>query len=55
MDIKLLNILACPLCKGHLLYDKESEELTCQIDQLAFPIKNDIPIMLVEEARVLKL
>ena len=53
MDKKLLEILACPLCKGELLYDKKANEIICKIDHLAFPIKDGIPIMLVEEARKL--
>jgi len=48
-----LNILACPLCKGRLEYDKIHEELVCKFDRLAFPIKDDIPILLEDQARVL--
>jgi uncharacterized protein YbaR (Trm112 family) len=54
MDKKLLDILACPICKGELNYDKESNELVCQKDQLAFPIRDDIPVMLESEARSLQ-
>ncbi len=54
MDAKLLEILACPICKSALKYDKNAEELLCKVDKLAFAIKDDIPIMLVEEARKLK-
>ncbi|MBL6690705.1 MAG: Trm112 family protein [Pseudomonadales bacterium] len=53
MDKKLLAILVCPICKGDLTYDKQAEELICPIDKLAFPVKDDIPIMLEEEARQL--
>ncbi len=53
VDKKLLAILVCPICKGELKYDKAAEELICPIDKLAFPIKDDIPIMLEEEARAL--
>ncbi len=53
MDKKLLDILACPVCKGKLLYDKEQQELICKVDRLAFQIKDDIPVMLEEEARQL--
>jgi len=53
MDSKLLDILVCPVCKGPLLYRKESEELICKADRLAFPIRDDIPVMLESEARQL--
>lgn len=50
MDKKLLNILACPLCKGKLDYQQEHQQLICHFDKLAYPIENDIPIMLVDKA-----
>ena len=53
MDAKLLEILVCPLCKGPLEYLKESQELVCKPDRLAFPVRDDIPVMLEEEARTL--
>jgi uncharacterized protein YbaR (Trm112 family) len=53
MDNKLLEILACPVCKGPLEYRKEAQELICRVDRLAFPIKDDIPVMLADEARAL--
>ena len=54
MKKKLLDILACPLCKGKLRYDKSDEELICDFDKLAFPVRAEIPIMLVEEARIVE-
>lgn len=51
MDKKLLDILACPVCKGPLVYDREQQELICKLDRLAYPIRDDIPVMLEEEAR----
>lgn len=51
MDKKLLAILVCPLCKGHL--DVKKKELWCYFDKLAFPIHDDIPVMLIDEARTL--
>lgn len=51
MDRKLLEILVCPLCKGKLIYRKSAGELVCKADRLAFPIRDDIPVMLEEEAR----
>ncbi|MBS0367239.1 MAG: Trm112 family protein [Proteobacteria bacterium] len=53
MDSRLLEILACPVCKGPLLYQRASEVLVCRIDRLAYPIRDDIPVMLEEEARQL--
>jgi len=43
MDNKLLDILACPICKGELNYDKKNNELICEKDKLAFPVRDDIP------------
>jgi uncharacterized protein YbaR (Trm112 family) len=51
MDSKLLDILACPVCKGPLLYKKVEAELICKPCRLAYPIKEDIPVMLEDEAR----
>lgn len=53
MDAKLLDILVCPVCKGPLLFSKERQELICKPDRLAYPIKDDIPTMLEDEARKL--
>ena len=51
MDKKLLDILACPICKGKLVHDKDKNELICKVDRKAYPIKDDIPVMLIEESR----
>jgi uncharacterized protein YbaR (Trm112 family) len=53
IDKNLLNILACPLCKSPLIYDKAKQELICRADRLAFAIRDDIPVMLEDEARKL--
>ncbi|QWT46194.1 Trm112 family protein [Azospira inquinata] len=53
MDAKLLDILVCPLCKGSLDYRKDKQELVCKPCKLAFPVRDDIPVMLEEEARTL--
>jgi uncharacterized protein YbaR (Trm112 family) len=53
IDKKLLDILACPLCKSRLIYNKANQELICRADRLAFPIRDDIPVMLEDEAREL--
>ena len=53
MDKKLLDILACPICKGKLDYNKTSQELICKFDKLANPIRDGIPIMLEDQARSL--
>lgn len=53
MDKELLAMLVCPLCNGKLEYDREAQELRCYYDGLAYPIKDGIPVMLPEEARVM--
>lgn len=53
MDKKLLEILACPVCKGSLLYRSVDQELICRPCRLAYPIRDDIPVMLEDEARQL--
>jgi len=51
VDKKLLEILVCPICKGQLRFDKAKAELVCKVDRLAYPIRDDIPVMLEDEAR----
>lgn len=53
MDTRLLDILACPVCKGPLQYRREAEVLVCRLDRLAYPIRDDVPVMLEEEAKQL--
>jgi len=53
MDPKLLQILVCPVCKGPLQYKKAEQELICKPCRLAYPVKDDIPVMLEDEARKL--
>ena len=53
MDKKLLEILVCPVTKGPLIYDAAKQELLSRAARLAYPIRDDIPIMLEEEAREL--
>jgi uncharacterized protein YbaR (Trm112 family) len=53
MDPRLLEILVCPLCKSPLQHRKAEHELLCKPCRLAFPIKDDIPVMLEDEARKL--
>jgi len=53
IEPKLLEILVCPVTKGRLEYDKQNNELISRAGRLAFPIRDDIPIMLEEEARQL--
>jgi uncharacterized protein YbaR (Trm112 family) len=53
MDAKLLDILVCPVSKGALIYDKAGQELISVQAGLAYPVKDDIPVMLEEEARKL--
>jgi uncharacterized protein YbaR (Trm112 family) len=53
VDPKLLEILVCPLTKGPLTYDRARQELVSEQARLAYPIRDGIPIMLVDEARSL--
>jgi len=53
MDKRLLEILVCPLCKSPLHLDAAKQELICKADRLAYPIRDDVPVMLVDEARAL--
>ena len=53
MDTRLLEILACPICKGPLQFHREGALLVCRADRLAFPIRDGVPVMLEDEARVL--
>jgi hypothetical protein len=50
IDEQLLDILACPACKGSLEYQQEKEKLICRSCRLAFRIEDGIPVMLVDEA-----
>ena len=54
MDARLLDILVCPICKAGLEFRKAEHELVCKPCKLAFPIRDDIPVMLEDEARQLK-
>ena len=53
MDRRLLNVLVCPLCKSQLHLNADKHELICKADRLAYPIRDDVPVMLLEEARSL--
>jgi uncharacterized protein YbaR (Trm112 family) len=53
MDKKLLEILACPKCKGDLQYKENDQKLICSKCKLAYPIKDGIPVMLIDEAEQL--
>ena len=53
MDVKLLEILVCPVTKGPLVYDREKQELISVSARLAYPIRDGIPIMLASEARAI--
>ncbi|WP_199611818.1 Trm112 family protein [Flocculibacter collagenilyticus] len=52
-DTKLLDIIACPVCKGRLRLDKPNMELICRADKLSYQIKDDIPVLLENEATTL--
>ncbi|GAB1101982.1 MAG: Trm112 family protein [Shewanella algae] len=49
-DKKLLEIVACPICKGRLEYDKQAQQLICKADRLAYPINDGIPVLLADKA-----
>ena len=51
MDARLLDILVCPICKANLEYRKAELELVCKPCKLGFPVRDDIPIMLEDQAR----
>jgi uncharacterized protein YbaR (Trm112 family) len=53
MDDRLLDILACPVCKGPLKLQHAANVLVCRAERLAFPIKEGVPMMLEEDARQL--
>ncbi len=53
LDPKLLEILVCPVTKAQLVYKPDRDELWCRASGLAYPIRDDIPVMLEEEARQL--
>lgn len=53
MDKKLLDILVCPVSKAPVEYNAETNELICRTSGLAYPVRDDIPVMLESEARTL--
>ena len=53
MDIKLLELLVCPVTKGPLEYDREAQELISRSARLAYPVKDGIPVLLESDARVM--
>ncbi len=50
---ELLDILVCPKCKGRLDYQEEKERLICTACRLAYPVENEVPIMLIDQAHTL--
>lgn len=53
LDKKLLDIIACPVCKGKLIYNQQEQQLICRFDRLAYPIREHIPVLLENEAQQL--
>ncbi len=51
VDVKMLELLACPLTKGPLTWDAERQELVSRLAKLAYPVRDGIPVMLPSEAR----
>ena len=54
MDSKLLDILACPVCKGPLTWYPDVQQLVCRAERLAYPVREGILVMLEDEARKLQ-
>lgn len=50
LNTKILDVIACPICKGKLYYAKDEQRLICNLDKLAFSIEDGVPIMLIEQA-----
>lgn len=53
LDKELMSILACPKCKGKVVYNKSKDGLVCAACKLEYPIRDDIPVMLIDEAKSL--
>lgn len=49
-DKKLLELVACPVCKGKVVYDEKSQQLVCLADRLGYPIRDGIPVMIEDSA-----
>lgn len=54
LDDELKDILVCPKCKGEIEYQKDPEYLICHTCELKYPVRDDIPVMLIDEAEDLK-
>ena len=54
IDVKMLELLACPLTKGPLVWDAAKSELVSRLAKLAYPVRDGIPVMLPSEARVIE-
>ena len=53
IDVKMLELLACPLTKGPLIWDAERSELISKVARLAYPVRDGIPVLLPSEARTI--
>ena len=53
LNPEILDVIACPICKGALHYDKNHQVLICKFDKLEFPVKDGVPVMIEEEAKPL--
>ncbi|QJR82503.1 Trm112 family protein [Alteromonas pelagimontana] len=54
-DKKLLDVVACPLCKGKLIFVDDKKALVCRFDRLSYPVKEGIPVLIEETANQLSL
>lgn len=54
-DVKLLDVLACPVCKGKLVFSKDKSQLLCRFDRLSFAVESGIPVLIESHAKQLTL
>ena len=54
IDPRLLEVLVCPLSKMPLVWDEDAQELVCEASALAYPVRDGVPIMLIEQARAIR-
>ncbi|MBU0744334.1 MAG: Trm112 family protein [Gammaproteobacteria bacterium] len=55
LDVKILDVIACPICKGKLHYDKDAQTLICKYNKVSFPIKDGVPMLSAEYAKTIAL
>ena len=53
LEANLFEIIACPICKGELVYHSQNQEFICKLDRLGFPVKDGLPVLFEDQARSL--